>query len=108
MRHDEAGSLLANASAGALSRPGRERGGGDLVGRSRRARMSFGLGGIARRLIDLLTEDRQSDGRAEQKDDRDQPVSEPAATTSCPRLTSPFVGDAGGHTPAVAVEAGGG
>ncbi|TCU76952.1 hypothetical protein EDE08_102495 [Bradyrhizobium sp. R2.2-H] len=46
-------------------RTGRERGGGDPVGRSRRARMSFGLGGIARRLIDLRTEDRRSDGWTE-------------------------------------------
>ncbi|MGC0396246.1 hypothetical protein ABIF91_008632 [Bradyrhizobium sp. USDA 241] len=45
MRHDEAGSRLANASARAPPRTGRERGGGDLlVGRTRRARMSFGLG----------------------------------------------------------------
>lgn len=38
---------------------GRERGGGDVEGRrARRARMSFGLGGIARMLIYLVAEDR--------------------------------------------------
>lgn len=44
--------------AGRRPRPGRERG-GDLVSRSRRARMSFGPGGIAHELIDLPTEVRR-------------------------------------------------
>lgn len=73
MRHDGAGARLANASDRAASRTGRERGGGDLlVGRSRRARMSFGLGGMARELIDLLAEDPWLPGEAEQKDGRDR------------------------------------
>lgn len=38
---------------------GRERGGGEVESRrARRARMSFGLGGIARMLIYLVAEDR--------------------------------------------------
>lgn len=50
----------ASRRDGGSSWIGGERGGSDLLGRrTRRARMSFGLGGIARELIDLLLEDQR-------------------------------------------------
>ncbi|MEY9743527.1 hypothetical protein ABIF65_002901 [Bradyrhizobium japonicum] len=54
---------------------GGERGVGDgLRRRTRRARMSFGLGGIAQELIDLVMEDQRQAGQAEQQQEggRDQ------------------------------------
>jgi len=53
MHHDRTRARLANASDGRRQQIGGERGGNVL---GRRARMSFGPGGIARELIDLVVE----------------------------------------------------
>ena len=53
MHHDRTRARLANASDGRRQQIGGERGGNVL---GRRARMSFGPGGMTRELIDLVVE----------------------------------------------------